>query len=246
VGFTTGSRGEVPEKKENMWQEIIIIIIIIIIIGISFTRKTYSIHFDYHLGNAVITRTDCVKDLGVWLDNTLYFHHHVNYIFSVASKLVGLIISITYNFSSLDSIFFYISLVLSKLEYVSIAWNNLTRTDSNKLKVYIRTLHSRRRHLDVLFLINVLITLMTASLFRIPSKLIRDFSIFSVSRALKSSPSARFSTVANKFTHLWIFLALRLFRWTIYCVMLVSLLLCLFDIFIVFVFTPVLLRNWPF
>jgi hypothetical protein len=40
---------------------------------------------------------------------------------------------------------------------------------------------------------------MTASLLRIPSKLIRDFSIFSVSKALKSSPSARFSTVANKF-----------------------------------------------
>jgi hypothetical protein len=38
---------------------------------IYFTRKTNSIHFDYRLGNAVITRTDCVKDLGVWLDNKL-------------------------------------------------------------------------------------------------------------------------------------------------------------------------------
>jgi hypothetical protein len=28
VGFTTDSRGEVPRKKENLWQEIIIIIII--------------------------------------------------------------------------------------------------------------------------------------------------------------------------------------------------------------------------
>jgi hypothetical protein len=30
VEFTTGSRGEVPGKKENLWQEIIIMIIIII------------------------------------------------------------------------------------------------------------------------------------------------------------------------------------------------------------------------
>jgi hypothetical protein len=30
--FTTGSRGEVPGKKENLWQEMMIIIIIIIII----------------------------------------------------------------------------------------------------------------------------------------------------------------------------------------------------------------------
>jgi hypothetical protein len=33
---------------------------------------------------------------------------------------------------------------------------------------------------------------------RFPSKLIRDSSIFSVSKVLRSSPSARCSTVANK------------------------------------------------
>jgi hypothetical protein len=101
---------------------------------ISFTRKTNSIDFHYHLGNAVITCTDFVKDLGVWLDNKRYFHHHANYIFSVASKLLGLINFIAYNFSSLSSLLvLYISLVRSKLEYASIAWNNLTTTDSNKL-----------------------------------------------------------------------------------------------------------------
>jgi hypothetical protein len=31
VGFTTGSRGEVPGKKEDLWKEMMIIIIIIII-----------------------------------------------------------------------------------------------------------------------------------------------------------------------------------------------------------------------
>jgi hypothetical protein len=30
VGFTTGSRGEVPGKKEILWQEMIVIIIIIV------------------------------------------------------------------------------------------------------------------------------------------------------------------------------------------------------------------------
>jgi hypothetical protein len=34
VGFTTGSRGEVPGKKENLWQEMIIIIMIIILINV--------------------------------------------------------------------------------------------------------------------------------------------------------------------------------------------------------------------
>jgi hypothetical protein len=32
VGFTTGSRGEVPGKKENLLQEMMMIMIIIIII----------------------------------------------------------------------------------------------------------------------------------------------------------------------------------------------------------------------
>jgi hypothetical protein len=152
---------------------------------ISFIRKTNSIHFYYHLGNTLIMRTDCVKDLGTWSDNKVYFHHHVNYLFSVTSKLLGLINFITYNFRSLDSLLvLYISLVRSKLECASIACNNLTITDSNKLestqkkfahlcyqrfcqfdfprnydaileRLGLRTLHSRRRHLDAVFLINV-------------------------------------------------------------------------------------------
>jgi hypothetical protein len=65
---------------------------------------TALLYFTFHLVNAVITRTDCVKDLGVCLDNKLYLHHRVNYIFSVASKLLGLFNFIMYNFSSLDSL----------------------------------------------------------------------------------------------------------------------------------------------
>jgi hypothetical protein len=42
VGFTTGSRGEVPGKKENLWQEIIIIII---------TSKQYLFCFSHGEGS---------------------------------------------------------------------------------------------------------------------------------------------------------------------------------------------------
>jgi hypothetical protein len=127
----------------------------------------------------------------------------------------------------------YISLVRSNLEYASIAWKNLTRTGSNKLdsiqkkfahlcyrwfchfdfprnydvileRLDLITLHSRRRHLDSLFLINVFnntidcqYMLDTVSL-RVPSELIRDFYIFSVIKALRSSPSSRCSTMPNE------------------------------------------------
>jgi hypothetical protein len=127
----------------------------------------------------------------------------------------------------------YTSLVPSKLEYDSIAWNNLTITDSSKLesiqkkfahlccrRLYqfdfprnydvilellgLKTLHSRRMHLNALFLISVFNntincqSIMDTISLLVPSKFIRDFSIFSVIKAMRSSPSARCSTVANK------------------------------------------------
>jgi hypothetical protein len=57
-----------------------------------------------------------------------------------------------------------------------------------------RTLHSRRRHLDYLFLINVFKincpSILDSVGFRVSTRQIREFSIFSVSSALKHSPSA--------------------------------------------------------
>jgi hypothetical protein len=100
---------------------------------ISFTRKTNSIYFNYYMDNLLIVRPDCVKDLGVMLDNKLHFHRHIDNLYSRA--LLGLIRFITYNCSSLDCLkVLYTALVRSNLEYASVAWNNLTLTDSNKLE----------------------------------------------------------------------------------------------------------------
>jgi hypothetical protein len=60
-----------------------------------------------------------------------------------------------------------------------------------------RTLHSRRRHLDALFLINAFRgkincpSISDTVGIRVPTRHIREFSIFNVSSALKHSPSAR-------------------------------------------------------
>jgi hypothetical protein len=66
-----------------------------------------------------------------------------------------------------------------------------------------RTLHSRRRHLDALFLINIFKSKMNCHSImdtvgiRVPTRQIRDFSTFSVSSALRHSPSAMCATAAN-------------------------------------------------
>jgi hypothetical protein len=151
---------------------------------ISFTRKTVGFHFNKKLSNNPILRSQCVKDLAVLLGSKLYFLHHVDYISSQGLKMLGLIRYITSSFSTPHSLsVLYTTLVRPKLEYASVAWNSITRTDSSKLetvqikfatlyhsrfcagvcgsnyegmlsRLNISTLRSRRKHLDALFLIN--------------------------------------------------------------------------------------------
>jgi hypothetical protein len=97
--------------------------------------KTNSIHFKYFVKDVLILRAECIKDLGVMVDSKLYFHCHVDFVYSQALRTLGLIRCITYNFSSLDSlVVLHIALIRSKLEYASVVWNKLTSTDSNKIE----------------------------------------------------------------------------------------------------------------
>jgi hypothetical protein len=92
---------------------------------ISFTRKKNNIYFNYKLCNNMVTRSQCVKDLGVLLDCKLYFHQHINYIFSQGLEMLGLIRYITSSFSTPDSLLvLYSTLVRSKIEYASVVWNS--------------------------------------------------------------------------------------------------------------------------
>jgi hypothetical protein len=69
------------------------------------------------------------------LDSKLYFHCQVNFAYSQALCTLGLICYIIYNFSSLDSlIILYNALIMSKLDYASVVWNNLTLIDFIKVE----------------------------------------------------------------------------------------------------------------
>jgi hypothetical protein len=89
----------------------------------------------YKLCQCSITRTDSIKDLGVFIDIKLHFHNHVNHIFSHSIKLLGLVRSINFTFSSLECMHrLYITLVSSRLEYAYVVWNSITSTDTYKLE----------------------------------------------------------------------------------------------------------------
>jgi hypothetical protein len=82
------------------------------------SRKKNVLSYEYQLCHTAIARTSSIKDLGVFFYSQLYFHNHVDFVFSECIKLLGLIRSITFRFSSLDcSCVLYFTLVRSKLEY---------------------------------------------------------------------------------------------------------------------------------
>jgi hypothetical protein len=100
-----------------------------------YSRKTNVLSYDYQLCHTAITCTSSIKDLGVFFDSKLYFHSHVDSIFSECIKLLGLIRSITFRFFSLDCLYaFYFTLVRFKLEYVSVVWNSIPSTDAKTLE----------------------------------------------------------------------------------------------------------------
>jgi hypothetical protein len=60
----------------------------------------------------------------------------MNIIFSQCVRLLGVVLRITFIFSSLECLFrLYIAVVRSKVEYMSVVWNSVTSTDANKLEL---------------------------------------------------------------------------------------------------------------
>jgi hypothetical protein len=102
---------------------------------IAFTGKTNVLYYIYKICDSSVTGTDTIKDLGILLDSKLHFHAHVDYIFSQSIKTLALIRTVTYSFSTLDSLLIlYLTPVRPKLEYASTVGNSITAPDAKKLE----------------------------------------------------------------------------------------------------------------
>jgi hypothetical protein len=107
---------------------------------LNFSRKTNGFYYVCKIQNSSITRTDTIKDLGVQLDSKLHFQAYVDYIFSQFQRILGLIRTLTYPFSTLDCLLLlYSILVRPKLVSASVVWNSVTSTDARKLECIQQT-----------------------------------------------------------------------------------------------------------
>jgi hypothetical protein len=57
-----------------------------------------ALNYQSRLENSFILRTDCMKDLGVYIDCKRHFHRSVDFLFSHAMKILALILTLTCSF----------------------------------------------------------------------------------------------------------------------------------------------------
>jgi hypothetical protein len=97
----------------------------------SYLRKTNVLSYEYPLFHAAITRTNIIKDPGVF-HSKLHFYKQA--VFSECMELYGFILIVTLKFSAVDCLcVLYFRLVRPKLQCASVFWNFIMSTDSKGL-----------------------------------------------------------------------------------------------------------------
>lgn len=100
---------------------------------ISFSLKKNTLLFDYKLNNSNLTRTNVIKDLGVFFDTKLSFTFHVNYIRNKSYKKLGFVKRMCKDFYDESALkILYFTLVRSNFDYASLIWrtNNIIQNHS--------------------------------------------------------------------------------------------------------------------
>ena len=90
----------------------------------TYTRSRNTIDSDYMIGCHSLERTSLFKDLGVTLDTSLQFSHHLDNVINKAFQMLGFIKRCTQDFTSTIALKTpYCALVRPHLEYASCVWS---------------------------------------------------------------------------------------------------------------------------
>ena len=89
----------------------------------TFSLKSCTVPYSYRIGNNVLERKECHRDLGVWYDSNLSFNEHISAIVSDAFKVMGFVIRSAKTFNIDVCLKLFDSLVSPKLEYCTVVWS---------------------------------------------------------------------------------------------------------------------------
>ena len=100
----------------------------------SFYKIRTPVISDYFISRYLLDRKNVVKALGVIFDPDSSFSHHINYVVSKASNLVGFIKHTTSDFTDISAIIYlYKTIVLPALLYCSQIWSPYVNTLINEI-----------------------------------------------------------------------------------------------------------------
>jgi len=105
-------------------------------------------YYAYTICDSSITCTDIIKDLRAQFDSKLHFLAHLDYFVFRSVRMLGLVRTVTYYFSTLESsLILYLELVRCELAYAAILWHSISSTDARKLEYvhrnFIALFHNR-------------------------------------------------------------------------------------------------------
>ena len=93
------------------------------------------IQFFYHLGNSLLNYTESEKDLGIFMNRTLNFTEHTNYLYSRANQRFGLLKRTCHFVKSADKRrILYLTMVRSLFEHCPVVWRPSAHSCINRLE----------------------------------------------------------------------------------------------------------------
>lgn len=117
----------------------------------SISRKKEPVIFNYNMNDTSLNRVSEVKDLGVTYNSLLSYATHIENTVKSANRTLGFIIRQTSLFSNLETIkLLYNTLVLSKLDFASIIWEQQPQMYLDTLEKvqnkFLRYLYYKKYH----------------------------------------------------------------------------------------------------
>jgi hypothetical protein len=108
----------------------------------------HSTYNNYFTGQSFISPSDCVRDLGIFIDDELSWERHISNLCRTGKRLVAWVLNVFYARDKLTMLTLFNSLIRSRLEYCSQIWDPSKVKLINDLEQLQRSFTRRIMHMS--------------------------------------------------------------------------------------------------